>query len=146
MTLDQIACAGWVVLALPVVSCSIRTELTLPADLRSIGEARSFVARAVRDVVDDPDPVLLMASELVTNVVRHANTDVTVSVTRGPPVRVEVRDGAAVTETFRELIAAATMPSVSSAGGRGLALVSALASRVGLDDDPDGGKVVWFEF
>jgi len=79
------------------VSPPSRTELTLPADLGSISEARAFVAQAVEGVVDDPDPVLLMTSELVTNVVLHANTDVTVSITRGPPVRVEVHDGAAAT-------------------------------------------------
>jgi len=118
----------------------------LPSDLSTISEARFFVAQAVRDVVDDVDPVLLMTSELVTNVVLHANTDVTVSITRGPPVRVEVRDGAAATEAFRELIGASDMPGPSSTGGRGLALVRALASRVGLDDDPDGGKIVWFEY
>jgi hypothetical protein len=96
-------CGGWVMQAWAVVNSSARTELTLPAHARSISEARSFVTRAVHDVVDDADPVLLMASELVTNVVLHANTDVTVSVTRGPPVRVEVRDGAAATDAFREL-------------------------------------------
>jgi len=129
-----------------VVSSPARTELTLPSDLRTISEARSFVAQAVHDVVDDVDPVLLMTSELVTNVVLHANTDVTVSITRGPPVRVEVRDGARATEELRDLIGASAMPDPSSTGGRGLALVSALASRVGLDDDPEGGKVVWFEY
>ncbi len=104
-----------------VVSCSARTELTLPADVRSISEARSFVARAVHDVVDDSDPVVLMTSELVTNVVLHTNNaDVTVNITRGPPVRVEVRDGAAATEAFRELIGASVMPNPSSTGGRAL--------------------------
>ena len=104
------------------------------------------MARAVHDVVDDPDPVVLMTSELVTNVVLHANTEVTVSITRGPPVRVEVRDGAAATEAFRKLIGASAMPGPSSTGGRGLALVRALASQVGLEDDPNGGKIVWFEY
>ncbi len=77
------------------------------------------MARAVNAVVGDAEPVLLMASELVTNVVLHANTDVTVSITRGPPVRVEVRDGAAATEAFRALISASAMPSPSSTGGSG---------------------------
>ncbi len=114
--------------------------------MRSISEARSFVARAVHEVVDDPGPVMLMTSELVTNVVLHANTDVVVTITHGPPVRVEVRDGEAATEAFRELIGASAMPSPSSTSGRGLALVSALATRVGLDDVPGGGKIVWFEY
>ena len=64
----------------------------------------------------------------------------------GPPVRVEVHDGVAATDAFRAMIGAApAMPRPDSPGGRGLALVRALATNVGLDDDPGGGKVVWFE-
>jgi hypothetical protein len=55
--------------------------------------------------------------------------------------------GAVATDAFRELVeAGGSMPAASSTGGRGLALVRALARRVGLDDDPNGGKVVWFEY
>ena len=51
--------------SMAVVSSSARTEVTLPADVRSISESRSFVARAVRDVVDDPErpPVSRSPSE-----------------------------------------------------------------------------------
>ncbi len=122
------------------------SSLTLPAEQASVREARRFVAESIEEVVDDPADVLLMTSELVANVVRHTNSDVTVTVRPGPPVRVEVHDGIAATETFRELVSTAgRMPEPSSPGGRGLALVRALASKIGLDDDPDGGKVVWFE-
>jgi anti-sigma regulatory factor (Ser/Thr protein kinase) len=87
-----------------------------------------------------------MTSELVANVVRHTESQVTVTVRPGPPVRVEVHDGIAATDTFRRLVSTAgRMPEASSPGGRGLALVRELASKIGLDDDPDGGKVVWFE-
>jgi anti-sigma regulatory factor (Ser/Thr protein kinase) len=121
-------------------------SVTLPAELRSVATARHFVAEAVSEWLDDPSDVLLMTSELVANVVRHAETEVAVSVRRGPPVRVEVHDGVAATDAFRELIGAgAAMPDPSSPGGRGLALVRQLSSRIGLDDDPGGGKVVWFE-
>jgi anti-sigma regulatory factor (Ser/Thr protein kinase) len=121
-------------------------SVTLPAELRSVAKARHFVAETVSGWLDDPSDVLLMTSELVANVVRHAETEVAVSVRRGPPVRVEVHDGVAATEAFRELIGTGVaMPDPSSPGGRGLALVRALSSRIGLDDDPAGGKVVWFE-
>jgi DNA primase len=64
----------------------------------------------------------------------------------GPPVRVEVSDGIAATDRFRDLLnAAGPMPALSASGGRGLPLLRLLASRVGLDDEPRGGKVVWFE-
>jgi len=121
-------------------------SVTLPAELRSVAKARHFVADVVSLWLDDPSDVLLMTSELVANVVRHAETQVAVSVRRGPPVRVEVHDGVAATEAFRELIGTGVeMPDPSSPGGRGLALVRTLSTRIGLDDDPGGGKVVWFE-
>ncbi len=37
-------------------------------------------------------------------------------------------------------------PANTSPTGRGLALVRALASRVGVVDDAGGGKVVWSEW
>jgi anti-sigma regulatory factor (Ser/Thr protein kinase) len=101
---------------------------------------------SIEGVLEDPADVLLMTSELVANVVRHTESQVTVTVRPGPPVRVEVHDGIAATDTFRRLVSTAgRMPEASSPGGRGLALVRELASKIGLDDDPDGGKVVWFE-
>ena len=61
-------------------------------------------------------------------------------------MRVEVHVGAAATDAFREIVTAGRpIPNTSAVRGRGLHLVWALATRVGLDDDPDGGKVVWFE-
>ena len=111
-----------------------------------MGQARRFVAEQLSDNVGDTSDLLLMTSELVANVIGHARTDVTVTVRPGPPVRVEVHDGLAATETFRELLTATRpMPAPSDKTGRGVAIVRALASRVGLDDDADGGKVVWFE-
>ena len=105
----------------------------------------------VRDALADSgagirDAVVLMTSELVANVVRHASTEVRVSVDVGPPIRVEVYDHAAATDAFREMIKARPASvRVDAAGGRGLALVHDLASRIGLEDDPAGGKAVWFE-
>ena len=121
-------------------------SITLPAERASVKRARDFVSEAVADYVDDPAEVLLMTSELVTNVVGHVGSEVTITVGDGPVVRVEVHNHAAATDAFRDLLHHSPKPANTSPTGRGLGLVRALASRVGLDDDTRGGKVVWFEW
>lgn len=120
-------------------------SISLAGDAASVGLARRFVANSVAQWINDPADTVLATSELVANVVTHADTAVTVTVRHGPPIRVEVHDGVAATAAFRELVRAAEMPPATAPRGRGMALVRAVASRVGLDDDPGGGKVVWFE-
>lgn len=120
-------------------------SLRLDPELRNVATARDFVAQSVEGRVADMDDVLVMVSELVTNVVRHTGSEVTLTVRVGPPVRIEVHDGEAATEAFREIIQTAPSPQLTVDTGRGLSIVHALAERIGLDDDPDGGKVVWFE-
>ena len=121
-------------------------SITLPADSASIKRARDFVARAVADDVDDPAEVLLMTSELVANVVGHVGSVITISVRNGPVVRIEVHNHQAATQAFRDLLDHSPRPANTSPTGRGLGIVRSLASRVGLDDDPGRGKVVWFEW
>jgi anti-sigma regulatory factor (Ser/Thr protein kinase) len=89
--------------------------------------------------------MLLCLSEVVTNVVLHAETGGTVAVSRVDDVlRVEVSDGSPappVRRHFREL----------SATGRGLHLLDRLSHRWGVEHVPGrgggggGGKIVWFE-
>ena len=129
-----------------VMAASEDRSITLPAEPASVKRARDFVARAVADHVDDPAEVLLMTSELVSNVVGHVGSAVTITVRDGPVVRIEVHNGEAATEAFRDLLHYSPLPAKTSPTGRGLALVRSLASRVGLDDDAGGGKVVWFEW
>jgi anti-sigma regulatory factor (Ser/Thr protein kinase) len=121
-------------------------SITLPAEPASVKRGRDFVARAVADHVDDPAEVLLMTSELVTNVVGHVGSAVTITVRDGPVVRIEVHNHEAATEAFRDLLHNGLRPANTSPTGRGLGLVRSLASRFGLDDDVGGGKVVWFEW
>lgn len=121
-------------------------SITLPAEAASVKQARDFVARAVADHVDDPAEVLLMTSELVSNVVGHVGSAVTITVRVGPVVRIEVHNHQAATEAFRDLLRHSPRPADTSPTGRGLGVVRSLASRVGLDDDAAGGKVVWFEW
>lgn len=120
--------------------------IDLPAEPQSAARARRFVAGVAAGHVDDTGTLLLLTSELVTNVVRHARTDLSVRVGLGPPLRVEVRDGVAATEAFRDLIARRSAAVANdSPSGRGILLVHDLAVRIGLDEDSAGGKVVWFE-
>lgn len=121
-------------------------SLDLPADSNSVKLARAFVGRHADQHLADPFLATLLTSELVANVVRHARTSLRVSVTVGHLFGLRWHDGVAATAAFRALIARPPPPALETApSGRGLSLVHDLASRVGVDDDPDGGKVVWFE-
>jgi anti-sigma regulatory factor (Ser/Thr protein kinase) len=121
--------------------------VTVPAEATSAAAARQMVRDALgSSEAGVREAAVLATSELVTNVVRHANTEVRVSIDAGPPIRVEVHDGVAATDAFRAMIHSRPASADARAdGGRGLSLVHDLASRIGLGDDPLGGKVVWFE-
>ena len=90
---------------------------------------------------DDPiaDAVMLTASELVSNVVRHTDSSGLLQAWDPKPdipLRLEVKD------YYPGLPAIATDPVV---GGRGLAIVDKVADAWGVDPTTDG-KVVWAEF
>jgi anti-sigma regulatory factor (Ser/Thr protein kinase) len=125
----------------------MQRELTLAARPDSIRAARRFVTEALRDAGEsERSTAVLLTSELVTNVLKHTDSEVRVSLDVGPPIRVEVHDGVAATEAFEKMLAEAPVPVEASAvGGRGIELVHRLASRIGLNNDDEGGKVVWFE-
>ena len=130
----------------PDVATIEECSITLPAEPASIKKARDFVGRTVAGHVDDPTEVLLMTSELVSNVVGHVGSMVTITVRDGPLVRIEVHNHEAATQAFQDLLRDSPRPANTSLTGRGLGIVRSLASRVGLDDDPGRGKVVWFEW
>ena len=102
-------------------------------------QARHFVRTALDAVAVAEPPLetaILLASELVTNAFPHVRTEIVVRYLVGPTVvRVEVTDG----NTMRP--SAANAPADAMAG-RGLGIVSALASRRGVDPVADG-KSVW---
>lgn len=125
----------------------MESSVTLVPERASAAAARGLVRKALSQLSEEVrDVAVLLTSELVSNVVVHAETDVRLSVTDGPPVRVEVHDGVAATDAFRDIIERRpAMVPPSALGGRGVGLVHQLASRLGLTDDPEGGKVVWFE-
>jgi DNA-binding NarL/FixJ family response regulator len=112
-------------------------------DTQSARAARRFVSQILTGWDDDggdlTDTVTLLVSELVTNAVVHAGSDVEVSVRLTPTAaRIEVTDASAVSIKPRH----ATQDEDS---GRGLALVESLARRWGVRPAPGGGKTVWFE-
>jgi PAS domain S-box-containing protein len=79
----------------------------------------------------------LAVSELVTNAVLHAHTDLTMHAWCGEEVRVEVRDSSPALPVLRKYGTEATT-------GRGMGLVAALTQDHGVTRLPDGGKTVWF--
>jgi anti-sigma regulatory factor (Ser/Thr protein kinase) len=85
---------------------------------------------------DDLAPTAeLLTTELVTNVVRHAVTPLTVDLAwNDPTLRVEVRDGSSIVPAVSEL------PAVNA--GYGLHLVRNLARDWGVNTSDDG-KAVW---
>ena len=78
---------------------------------------------------------VLVVSELVTNVVRHANTDIRLHAEwDAATLRVEVRDGSSILPAIADL---------ADEHGCGLRLVQQLASSWGVELRDDG-KAVWF--
>lgn len=112
----------------------------LPSDPRSAAAARQFLKQELGELYEDSlrDDALLLTSELVANAVLHAHTGVELSVVTGmDTIHVEVADGSATVPQQRS-------PDVEDIGGRGLALVAALAGDWGVRLAPPG-KVVWFD-
>ncbi|HUP72684.1 MAG TPA: ATP-binding protein [Acidimicrobiales bacterium] len=115
-------------------------RVQLACQTRSVSKARSFAGDVLREngldrLVDDCQ---LLVSELVTNVVLHAGTDIELRCfpfSNG--ARFEVCDGSSVLPGIRHY-------DVISATGRGIGLVEAVSTRWGASLEPHG-KVVWFE-
>lgn len=114
--------------------------LDLPPTTDSVPVARRFVRDALRGCDVDLETALLLVSELVTNAVLHARSELQVLVHDPRPgaqrVRIEVHDGSPVAprkHTYSSL----------SATGRGLRLLEQLSEEWGVDLAADG-KTVWF--
>lgn len=113
---------------------------TLPAEPVSARQARRFVTRALSEIglPELTEIALILVSELVTNAILHARSEVTLTVTRtSGGLRMEVGDRSSSAPSVRHYSAEATT-------GRGLVLVDSLADAWGSDIGPSG-KTVWFE-
>jgi anti-sigma regulatory factor (Ser/Thr protein kinase) len=114
-------------------------EVVLPPLPTSVKEARQFVSGALDGVeaADATADALLVVSELVTNAVVHAGTDITVRVnTDAQPTRIEVADGSTEVPGLR-------LPGAGAKTGRGLLLVEHFTEEWGVETT-GSGKVVWF--
>lgn len=113
----------------------------LPGHPASAGAARRLVRAAVGGAAptEVTETAELLVSEVVTNAVVHAATDIALVVTGFPDgrVRVEVSDGSRRAPTRREYQPTATT-------GRGLRLLEELADACGTVRSATG-KTVWFE-
>ena len=125
------------------------TAQTFSGEQASIRQARRFVHEQLLAAGQHSaaETAHLLTSELATNVVNHACTSFEVVVDITPSlIRVEIHDGQAVTEAFRDLIANPPRSvEPTQVGGRGLLLVASRAVRFGLHDKGVEGKAIWFE-
>lgn len=105
------------------------------ADQANIAEARDFVTALGAD-----DDVVLLTSELATNAIRHGQGDFVVTFcTSGATTRISVTNTGPTATVPRP-----RNPIDTEEGGRGLLLVSLLASDWGYRAI-QGGIEVWFE-
>lgn len=112
----------------------------LPGEPASVGQARRLAAEALRAWGRDElvDEASLLISEVVTNAVLHAGTDIEVRIRpRGAGVHIEVADGSPVLPALRHYHGDAIT-------GRGLRILETTASQWGTLAT-DSGKVVWFD-
>ena len=112
----------------------------LPAEPTTPRLAREFVHSCVEDLdsSDAAETIALLTTEIVTNAVLHARTEMQVQVERGADwVWVGVRDGSRTSPTQRRY-------SRDAATGRGLVLLELMAREWGVDVD-SSGKTVWFK-
>ena len=114
-------------LTLVPVPESARTARRLVADVLSSARAEHFT-----------DTATLLTSELVTNGIVHAHTDLQVIVDATATwVRVEVVDGNSQLPARREY-------DENASTGRGMEMVELLADEFGIESLEDDGKRVWF--
>ncbi|HKY15201.1 MAG TPA: ATP-binding protein [Microthrixaceae bacterium] len=124
----------------------MKVQQLFALDARSPGAARRFVRHTLGDRVASGalDDIVLATSELVTNAILHARTELTLV------VDVEEHDGAirSVSLSVADGDPSPPVPqpfSPESVSGRGLLIIDALAERWGYGPRPDDepGKQVW---
>ncbi|MFD3590926.1 SpoIIE family protein phosphatase [Streptomyces sp. NPDC058683] len=111
----------------------------LPEDPQAAGEARRHVREqlAAWNLDDLTMSTELLASELVSNVVRHAKGPVRLRLLLSADLVCEVSDGSLTTPRIRRAMD-------TDEGGRGLQLIAALSQRWGTRYTQTG-KVIWTE-
>jgi anti-sigma regulatory factor (Ser/Thr protein kinase) len=116
-------------------------RIALPRSPASVGTARRFIEARIA-AWSFPEPtgsqLVLIASELVTNAVLHARTELTLVLElRDGRVRISVEDRSTAPPTLRHY-------RTDALTGRGLGVVAALSDSWGISTAADS-KVVWAE-
>ena len=114
-------------------------RVALEADPRRVADARRFAERTLDmwGLSDLGHTVALLVSELMTNAILHARSDVVLTLRHDlDGVRVEVFDTSPVPPRLRHF-------RPEAATGRGVRLLETLASSWGIRRTPEG-KCVWF--
>lgn len=124
------------------------SRVRLSAVLAAVGMSRQFVRRTLQcwRLPDQIDCAELIVSELVTNAVKNSGgpgayppSEVGVQLRlAGAGLSIEVWDRGAGSPVIAE-------PALDDEGGRGLLLVQAMSTRLGVQRSPVGGKIVWAE-
>ena len=120
-----------------------RATASFPPLSTTPGQVRTFVRNtfAAWSISETLDDVLLLTTELTTNAVVHAGTEI--------ELVVEARPGALFVSvgdrySARTIPGAVVAPPDSSESGRGILIVQSIASRWGVEHS-SYGKHVWFE-
>ena len=125
--------------ALSGVPASRTAAIQLTAHPRASRAARDFVSRTCLDwrLPHGIPSAVLVVSELVTNAISHAGTDVEVSLSAlGNRLRLAVQDG---NDDPPRLVRA----GAELGRGRGMHVVDGFSRAWGSLPGPDGGKAVW---
>jgi PAS domain S-box-containing protein len=111
----------------------------VPFDPAAVAEARARATRQVEawGLGELAMTTELIASELVTNAIRHASGPVRLRLLRDSRLICEVADGSATAPRLRHA-------RIMDEGGRGLFLITQLAHRWGTRHTADG-KIIWAE-
>jgi len=122
-----------------VARTGLERSLTFPPDPSSPAAARRLLGTIVEDCgrPDWRDAAELALTELITNALLHAHTEMTVRISCDDKLlRVEVEDSSPVVPVPRGY-------GPESSTGRGLGLVAAITHEHGITRT-DTGKIVWF--
>jgi len=118
----------------------MRATFDIHRTRRTVGEARAALRPCLHDLPRPlADAVLLVASELVTNVMRHTRqgTGIVDLVVRGRGVRLAVSD-----DDPRPVVEPTDRPAPNATGGRGLVIVYELAAAVRQVARRDGKTII----
>jgi anti-sigma regulatory factor (Ser/Thr protein kinase) len=118
-------------------------ETNLSSDPKSPAHVRAFVVQHLGEhrLQHLVEPVRLIASELATNAVVHAQTEFTVTLSeRDNVVTLSVEDKQPTHAPSPR------PPEVLAEDGHGLRIVDRMSERWGVSTDPRGAKLVWASF